>query len=153
MLRARLASARYALGAHYERTSSAAPSFLPLASLRTRSMRRSTCAATGHTSCGAVCEFDIRVACGWNGAGCANDRVEFGVRWHLCEICEDELERNHLDVTQRVNRTGHMHNVVIHKAAHNVYYCVALTDVGQELVPEALALGGTCHQTSDVHKG
>lgn len=43
------------------------------------------------------------------------------------------------------------HHIVVVEAADDVDDRVALTDVAEELVAEALALGGTLHQSGDIH--
>ena len=45
-----------------------------------------------------------------------------------------------------------MHDVLVIEAAHHVDDGVALPDVGQKLVAQALALGGALDQAGNVHK-
>ena len=45
-----------------------------------------------------------------------------------------------------------MHDVLIVEAAHHMHNGVALPDVGQKLVAQALALGGALDQAGNVHK-
>ena len=44
-----------------------------------------------------------------------------------------------------------MHDIAVVKAAEHVQDGVGLTDVGQELVAQALALGSALHQAGDIH--
>ena len=66
------------------------------------------------------------------------------------EVGEDELEVDGLDITNRIYGTIHMHDVVIIEAANDVHDGIGLTDVRQELVTEALTLGGTLDETRDI---
>ena len=50
------------------------------------------------------------------------------------------------DVGDRVDPALDVDDVVVLEAAHHVGDGVDLADVGQELVAEALALGGAAHQ-------
>ena len=45
-----------------------------------------------------------------------------------------------------------MDDVVIVEATHHVYDGIHLTDVGEELVAKTLTLGGSAHQTRNIHK-
>ena len=45
-----------------------------------------------------------------------------------------------------------MGNIAILKATHHLGHCVHLTDMGQELIAQALALGGTLYKTCNIHK-
>ena len=46
-----------------------------------------------------------------------------------------------------------MGDVAILEAAHHMRDGIDLADVGEELVAEAFALGGTAHEACDVHEG
>ena len=70
----------------------------------------------------------------------------------MLDIREDELEVDGFDVARRVDRALDMHDVVIVKAAHHVDDRVHLSDMGQELVAQALALARAAHQARDVHE-
>ncbi len=69
------------------------------------------------------------------------DRLHVGQR---------ELGVDHLDVGDRVDLVVHVDHVAVLEAAHHVGDRVGLADVGEELVPEALALGGARDQAGDV---
>ena len=67
-------------------------------------------------------------------------------------VREDQLEVDGLNVPQRVHTAVHMHHIAVLKAAHHMNDGVYLTNIGQELVAQALALGRALYQTGDVHK-
>ena len=73
----------------------------------------------------------------------ARDRLEVG---------EDELGLDRLDVGDRVERAGDVDDVLVLEAAHDLDDRVDLADVLEELVAEALALGGALDQAGDVHE-
>ena len=56
------------------------------------------------------------------------------------------------DVSNWVYFTRHMHDVVVVKATHHVHDGIGFTNIGQELVAQALAFAGASHQACDVHK-
>ena len=66
------------------------------------------------------------------------------------EVGEDELEVDSLDIANRIHRTVDMHDVVIIEAANDMHDRIGLTDVREELVTEALSLGGTLYETCDI---
>lgn len=70
---------------------------------------------------------------------------------HGLQVLELELHVYYLLVAHRVHRAVHVGDVVIVKTAQHMDYGVRLAYVGQELVAEALALGGTLHQAGYVH--
>ena len=45
-----------------------------------------------------------------------------------------------------------MHDILVVEAADDFHDGFAFTDVGEELVAEAFALGGTLHEAGDVHE-
>ena len=55
-----------------------------------------------------------------------------------------------LDVGNRIDLAGDMHDVRILEASHHVRDRVALADVGEELIAQAFALRGTRHQSRDI---
>ena len=65
-------------------------------------------------------------------------------------ISEQEFGFNGFDVAQRIDRTVHMGDVVVLKAAHNLKDGGAFADVAEELVAEAFALAGPAHEPGDV---
>jgi len=71
---------------------------------------------------------------------------------HLRQVGQYQLQRDHLDVTQRIDRARHVDDVLVLEAAHDVHDGVALADVGEELVAQTLALGGARHQARNVHE-
>ena len=46
-----------------------------------------------------------------------------------------------------------MDDVVICKGADNVDNCIALANMSEELIAQALATGSTSHQPGDIDKG
>ena len=74
----------------------------------------------------------------------------------LLHVGENEFRLDHLRVAGGVDGCGlvaaflHVDDVVVLEAAHNVEDCVALANVREELVAEALALRGALHETGDV---
>ena len=67
-------------------------------------------------------------------------------------VCEDQLQRDRLDIAGGIDRAIHVDDVVILKAAHDVHDGVALTDVREELVAQAFAVAGTLDQSRDIHE-
>ena len=68
------------------------------------------------------------------------------------EIGKHELRLDHLDVRLGIHLVRHVDHVRVFEAAHHVRDGVHLADVGQELVPQPLALGSALHQPGDVHE-
>jgi hypothetical protein len=69
------------------------------------------------------------------------------------EIGEHQLGLDGLDVGDRIDAAFDMGDVAVLEAAHDMGDRVALADVGEELVAEALALRGAAHQAGDVDEG
>jgi len=69
------------------------------------------------------------------------------------EVGEHQLGLDRLDVGDRVDAAFDMGDVAVLEAAHDMGDGVALPDVGEELVAQALALGGAAHQPGDVDEG
>ena len=67
------------------------------------------------------------------------------------KVLELQLKVNDLLVADRVHRAVDVYNVVVVEATQNVYDCVGLTYVSEELVAEALALARTLYKACDVH--
>ena len=57
-----------------------------------------------------------------------------------------------LDVPHRVNIPGHVDDVRVLEAAHDVDERVHLADVAEELVAQTLAVRRPLHQAGDVHE-
>ena len=68
------------------------------------------------------------------------------------QVGQHQFGRHDLDVPHRVNVPGDVDNVRVLEAAHHVDERVHLADVAEELVAEALAVGGAFHQAGDVHE-
>ena len=66
------------------------------------------------------------------------------------EVLEAELGVDGRDVGDGIDRVLDVDDVVVLEAAHDVGDGVGLADVGEELVAEALALGGAAHEAGDV---
>ena len=66
------------------------------------------------------------------------------------EVGERQLGVDDVDVRNRVDASGHVHDVVVVEAAHHVRDRVGLADVREKLVAETLALRGAGHQAGDV---
>ena len=69
------------------------------------------------------------------------------------EIGQHQLGLDRLDVGDRIDPALDMGDVRVLEAAHDMGDGVAFADVGEELVAEALALGGAAHQAGDVDEG
>ena len=70
---------------------------------------------------------------------------------HL-QVRHHQLHVDDVDVPPGVRAALHVNDVLVVKAADHVDDGVGLPDVGQELVAQALPLGGPLHQARDVHK-
>ena len=70
--------------------------------------------------------------------------------FHGGEVGERKLGVDHRDVFERIDVTGHVNDVVVLEAAHDVRDGVALADVGEKLVAEAFALARAGDETGDV---
>ena len=68
------------------------------------------------------------------------------------EVFEDEFRFDDFHVADRVHRTAHVYDVLVVEAADDFHDGFAFADVGEELVAEAFALGGTLHEARDVHE-
>ena len=66
------------------------------------------------------------------------------------EVGEQQLGLDRLDVRRRVDRALGVDDVLVGVGADDVQQRVALADVGQELVAEALALGRAGDEAGDV---
>ena len=66
------------------------------------------------------------------------------------EVLELQLGVHHLLVPHRVDRPIDVDDIGILEAAKHVDDRVGLTDIGEELVPQPLALAGTAHETGNV---
>ena len=66
------------------------------------------------------------------------------------EVGEQQLGLDRLDVTRRVDRALGVDDVLVGVGADDVQQRVALADVGQELVAQALALGRARDEAGDV---
>ena len=66
------------------------------------------------------------------------------------EVLELQLKINRFLVAERIHATVDVNNVVVFKAAQHVQNRVALANVAQKLVAEALALARALHQAGDV---
>ncbi|MFQ9126504.1 MAG: hypothetical protein ACLR4Z_06570 [Butyricicoccaceae bacterium] len=60
--------------------------------------------------------------------------------FQMLDVRKNELEIDGLDVARRIDRTLDVNDVLVVEAADNVYDCVDLADMGQELVAQTLAL-------------
>ena len=72
--------------------------------------------------------------------------------FHRLHVGENQFEVNRLDIARRIDRAVHMDDIIILKAAHNMHDGVALADMGEELVAQALAVAGALDQARDIHK-
>jgi len=66
------------------------------------------------------------------------------------QVGQGEFGVDHLDVGDRVDPAGDVHDVLVLEAADDVGDRVALPDVGKELVAEPSALAGAGDQAGDV---
>ena len=72
--------------------------------------------------------------------------------FQMLDVRKNELEIDGLDVARRIDRTLDVNDVLVVEAADNVYDCVDLADMGQELVAQTLALACAADQTGDVYE-
>ena len=69
------------------------------------------------------------------------------------EVGQHQLGLDGLGVGERIDPALDVGDVGILEAAQHVGDGVALADVGEELVAEALALAGAAHQAGDIDEG
>ena len=67
-------------------------------------------------------------------------------------IRHNQLQIDGLNVALRVNAALNMNDVRVVKAANNMHDGIHFSDMRQELVAQAFALGCTAHQTGNVNK-
>src|SRR5690554_146070 len=68
------------------------------------------------------------------------------------QVGKNQLQVDDLDVAPRVNTVGHVDDVFILKAPHYMGDGIGFADVGQKLVAQAFAFGGTLYQPGNVDK-
>ena len=68
------------------------------------------------------------------------------------QVGQHQFGGHDLDVPHRVNVPGDVDNVRVLEAAHDMDERVHLADVAEELIAQALAVGGAFHQAGDVHE-
>ena len=68
------------------------------------------------------------------------------------EVLQDQFGFDDFHVADRIHGTVDVHDVFVVEAADDFHDGFAFTDVGQELVAEAFALGGTLYKACNVHK-
>ena len=66
--------------------------------------------------------------------------------FQMLDVRKNELEIDGLDVARRIDRALDVNDVLVVEAADNVYDCVDLADMGQELVAQTLALACAADQ-------
>jgi hypothetical protein len=86
---------------------------------------------------------------GASGLGRADDLLHALLR--AFEIGKHELQLDDVDVANGVDRAGDVHHVAVLEATHHHQDRVGFSDVGQELVAQALAFGRAGDQAGDVH--
>ena len=82
------------------------------------------------------------------GAGLAADAVEPLLQ--ALQVGQHQLGLDDAHVADGVDGALHVHHVVVVEAADDLEDGVALADVAEELVAQALALAGAAHQARDV---
>ena len=70
--------------------------------------------------------------------------------FHGRQIGERQLGVDGLDVGDRIDLPGHVHDIGVFEAAHHVGDGIGLADVGEELVAQSFAFGRARHQPGDV---
>jgi hypothetical protein len=65
-------------------------------------------------------------------------------------VGEDQLRGDDLDVTDRVDRSGHMVDVLVLETTDDLNDGIDLPDMGEKLVAQALALAGALDQAGDI---
>ena len=68
------------------------------------------------------------------------------------QIGKRQFDLNRLDISPRINRTVHVHDGFVFKAAHYLNHRVGFADRVQELIAQAFALRRTANQAGDVHE-
>ena len=71
---------------------------------------------------------------------------------HRDEISEKQLGVDHLHIAHRVHRAVHVDDVFVDETPNHVSNRVDLSNMTQELIAQALALGGALDQSGDVHE-
>ena len=71
---------------------------------------------------------------------------------HQLHIRQDQLHVDGLHIPHRIHTALHMDDVPILEATDDVQHSVHLPDVGKELVPQTLSLGGTPDKAGNVHE-
>ncbi len=71
---------------------------------------------------------------------------------HRFKVGQRQLGFYDFDIGGGVHLVGHVLDVFIFEAAHHMGDGIGLADIGQKLVAQALALGGTGHQAGNIHK-
>jgi hypothetical protein len=69
------------------------------------------------------------------------------------EVGQHQLGLDDLEIRDRVDTVLDVGDVVVDEAAGDEGHGVAVADIGQELVAQALALGRAAHQAGDVDEG
>ena len=68
------------------------------------------------------------------------------------EILQDQFGFDDFNVADRIYGTVHVHDVFVVEAADDFHDGFAFTDVREELVAEAFALGGALYKACNIHK-
>ena len=68
------------------------------------------------------------------------------------EICKDQFQVDGLNIAERVHASVDMDDVLVLKTAHHMDDRVDFTDICQELVAQALALGRALDKSCDIHE-
>ena len=71
---------------------------------------------------------------------------------HRIQIGQRQFGIDGLDVRQRIDAAGDMHDVLVLEAAHHVGDVIHLADVGEKFIPQSFALGRAGHEAGDVHE-
>ncbi|MNJ67535.1 hypothetical protein D3C77_637180 [compost metagenome] len=71
---------------------------------------------------------------------------------YTVQIGKNQFKVNRLDITDWIDFSIHVGNVLVFKAAYDVYNRIYFANVGKELVAEPFSLTRTAHKTCDINE-
>ena len=73
------------------------------------------------------------------------------LRLYSLKVFELQLRIYYLFVAQRIDRTGHVHHIVVVEAAKHMDNSIRLADIGKELVAQPFTFAGALDQTGYIY--